>query len=87
MQTINLEVPEDLVRAAGWSRDDPSPEAVSLLALELYWEGRISLVRAAELCRMATEQFVEFSTRHNVPLHRNLSNVGQDRRMLDWLGL
>lgn len=87
MQTINVEIPEDLARAAGWSRDDPSTGALSLLALELYWEGRISLTRAAEVCQMATERFVEFSALHTVPLHHGMSVVGEDRRMLDWLGL
>jgi len=77
MQTVNVVIPEELVRAAGWGSDDPSSEAVRLLALELYREDKISLERAAELCQMAVERFTEFCVRH----------IEADRRMLDWLGL
>jgi predicted HTH domain antitoxin len=62
-------------------------EAVPLLALELYREDKISLGRAAELCQMAVERFMEFSARHNVPLHYGMQDLEEDRRMLDWLGL
>jgi predicted HTH domain antitoxin len=62
-------------------------EAVPLLALELYREDKISLGRAAELCQMAVERFMEFSACHNVPLHYGMQDLEEDRRMLDWLGL
>jgi predicted HTH domain antitoxin len=87
MQTVSVEIPEELVRAAGWSLDNLSSEAVPLLALELYREDKISLGRAAELCQMAVERFIKFSARHNVPLHYGISEMEEDRRTLDWLGL
>ena len=87
MQTVSVEIPEELVRAAGWSLENLSAEAVPLLALELYREDKISLGRAAELCQMAIEQFMEFSARHNVPLHYGTQDLEEDRRTLDWLGL
>jgi predicted HTH domain antitoxin len=87
MQTVSVEIPEDLVHAAGWSLENLSAEAVPLLALELYREDKISLGRAAELCQMAIERFMEFSARHNVPLHHGMQDLEEDRRMLDWLGL
>jgi predicted HTH domain antitoxin len=87
MQTVNVEIPEELVRAAGWSFDNLSSEAVRLLALELYREERISLGRAAELCQMAVEGFMEFSARHDVPLHYGVRDLEEDRRTLDRLGL
>jgi predicted HTH domain antitoxin len=87
MQTVSVEIPEELVRAAGWSCGDLSSEAVRLLALELYREDKISLGRAAELCQMAVETFMEFSARHNAPLHYGISDPEEDRRTLDWLGL
>jgi hypothetical protein len=46
-----------------------SAEATRLLALELYREGKVSLGSAAELCHLPIERFMEFSCRHNVPLH------------------
>jgi predicted HTH domain antitoxin len=87
MQTVSVEIPEDLVRAAGWSLENLSAEAVPLLALELYREDKISLGRAAELCQMAIERFMEFSARHNVPLHYGIQDLEEDRRTLERLGL
>lgn len=87
MQTVSVEIPEDLVRAAGWSLENLSAEAVPLLALELYREDKVSLGRAAELCQMAIERFMEFSARHNVPLHYGIQDLEEDRRTLERLGL
>jgi predicted HTH domain antitoxin len=62
-------------------------EAVPLVALELYREDKISLGRAAELCQMAIERFMEFSARHNVPLHYGIQDFEEDRRTIEQLGL
>ena len=80
MQTVSVEIPEELVRAAGWSSENPSSEAVPLLALELYR-------KAAELCQMAVERFMEFSPRQNVPLHYGIQDLEEDRRTLERLDL
>jgi predicted HTH domain antitoxin len=87
MQTVSVEIPAELVRAAGWNIENLSAEAVPLLALELYREDKISLGRAAELCQMAIERFMEFSSRHNVPLHYGIQDLEEDRRTLERLGL
>lgn len=57
MRAFNVEIPEELVRGAEWSLEYLSPEAVPLLALELYREDKMSLGCAAELCQMAIERF------------------------------
>lgn len=87
MQTERVEIPEELVRAAGWSADNLSVETVRLLALELYRENKVSLGRGAELCQMPVEQFMEFSARHNIPLHYGAADLEEDRRTLERLGL
>lgn len=87
MQTVSIEIPEELVRAAGWSSENLTSEAVALLALELYREDKISLGRAAELCQMAVERFMEFSARHDVPLHYGVQDLEEDRRTIERLGL
>jgi len=87
MQTVRVDIPEELVRAAGWSPDNLSVEAVRLLALELYRQDKVSLGRAAELCRMPVEEFMEFSARHNAPFHYGPDDLEQDRRTLERLGL
>ena len=87
MQTVRVEIPAELVAAAGLDADDLSAEAARLLALELYREDRVSLGRAAEPCRMPVERFLEYAGRHNVPLHYGADDLEEDRRTLERLGL
>ena len=56
-----------------------------LLALELYRENKISLGRAAELCRTPVEAFMVFAGLHQVPIHYNISDLEEDRRTLERL--
>ena len=87
METVRVEIPAELVVAAGLDADNLSGEATRLLALELYREDRVSLGRAAELCHLPVEQFMEFSGRHSVPLHFGADDLEEDRRTLERLGL
>jgi predicted HTH domain antitoxin len=87
MQTVRAEIPAELVVAAGLDADNLSAEATRLLALELYRKDRVSLGRAAELCHLPTEQFMEFAGRHNVPLHYGVDDLEEDRKTLERLGL
>ena len=87
MQTVRAEIPAELVVAAGLDAANLSAEATRLLALELYREDRVSLGRAAELCHLPVERFMEFSGRHNVPLHFGVEDLEEDRRTLERLGL
>src|SRR5271166_1186103 len=61
MQTRRVEIPMELVLAAGLDADNLSAKTVRLLALELYREDKVSLGRASELCQMPVEQFMEFA--------------------------
>jgi predicted HTH domain antitoxin len=70
--------------AAGWDTENLPAEAAPVLALELYQQDKVSLGRAAELCEMLIEQFMEFDARHNVSVHYD---VDEDRRTLERLGL
>jgi predicted HTH domain antitoxin len=87
MQKLSVEIPTELVLAAGLDTSDASAETTRLLALELYREDRISLGRASELCQMAVEQFMEFAAQHAVPLHYGVDELEEDRRTLERLGL
>lgn len=87
METVRVEIPAELVRAAGLNPNDLSVETARLLALELYREDKVSLGRAAELCHMPVEHFMEFAARHNVPLHYAARDLEEDRRTLERLGL
>jgi predicted HTH domain antitoxin len=87
METIEIRLPADLVRAAGLDVANPSADASRLLALELYREDRISLGRAAELCQTPLEQFLIFAGKHDAPLHYGMDQLDEDRRTLNRLGL
>ena len=73
--------------AAGLDSGNLSAEATRLLALELYREDKVALGRAAELCSMPVERFMEFAGRHDVPLHYGAADLEEDRRTLERLGL
>jgi predicted HTH domain antitoxin len=87
MQTVKVEIPRELVLAAGLDPDNLSAETARLLALELYREDKVSLGRASELCQMPVEQFMEFAAQHNVSLHYGSDELEEDRRTLERLGL
>jgi predicted HTH domain antitoxin len=87
METVRAEIPVELVVAAGLDADNLSAEATRLLALELYREDKVSLGRAAELCHLPVEQFMEFAGRHHVPLHYGADDLEEDRQTLERLGL
>lgn len=87
MRSVTVEIPADLVALAGLDADNLSAQATRLLALELYRDGRASLGKAAELCHMPIEQFMEFAARHDVALHYGSEEMEEDRRTLERLGL
>ena len=87
MQTVNVQIPTELVVAAGLDPGNLSAETARLLALGLYREDKVSLGRASELCQMPVEQFMEFAAQHDVALHYGLDELEEDRRTLERLGL
>ncbi len=87
METMKVEIPTELVAAAGLDTANLSAETARLLALELFREDKVSLGRAAELCQSSVEQFMQFSAEHEVPLHYGAADLQQDRKTLEHLGL
>lgn len=73
MDTVHVELPTDLVQAANLREGELSQEAARLLALELYREEKVSLGRAAELCRTPVADFMEFAAAHGVPTLQHTS--------------
>lgn len=87
MQTVSVEIPAELVSAAGLDTSNLSAETAAILSLWLYRADKVSLGRAAELCGMPVERFMEFAAQHNVPLHYDARDLDEDRRTLERLGL
>ncbi|MCZ7634711.1 MAG: UPF0175 family protein [Verrucomicrobia bacterium] len=79
MTTVTVEIPEEALALAGLD-DQPASEGTRrLLALELFREGRASLGRAAELAGLSVEEFMEFATHREVPLHYTPEELEEDR--------
>jgi predicted HTH domain antitoxin len=87
MQSVNVDLPEELFEAAALNRANASGEASRLLALELFHEGKVSLGRAAELCLTPLEAFMDFAASHGVaPLQYGQAELEADRRTFEQLG-
>jgi predicted HTH domain antitoxin len=88
MEMVKLELPVALVQAASLDIGNLSQEAARLLALELFREEKISLGRAAELCRTPLAAFMDFAAAHDVsPIRYGWDELEEDRRTLAELGL
>ena len=83
METRSLELPTDLLQVVSQlNAGDLAQETAKLLALELFREDKVSMGRAAELCRTPLEVFIEFAAEHEVPLHYGIAELEEDRRTL-----
>jgi len=90
MTTVQVDLPEDLLRAASVCANTHSPasasrEVAKLLALELYREGSVSLGRAAELCGVSQAAFMQFAAGREVALHYTHEDLAQDRKFIERL--
>lgn len=88
MTTVQVDLPEDLLRAASifantYSPASASHEVAKLLALELFREGAVSLGRAAELCGVSQAAFMQFAAERQVALHYTLDDLEQDRQLIE----
>jgi len=86
METVHLELPSALVKAANLEERNLSEEAARLLALELYREEKVSLGRAAELCQTPLAAFMDFAAKHGVPpLRYSYEDLEEEARTTDRL--
>ena len=84
METVRIELPSALLRAANIEGKNLSQEAARLLALELYREEKVSLERAAELCQTPLAAFIDFAAEHSVPpLRYRHEDLEEERRSTD----
>jgi predicted HTH domain antitoxin len=86
METVYVELPSALLKAANVQGSNPSQEAAQLLALELYREDKVSLGRAAELCQTPLAAFMDFAAKHGVPpLRYSPADLEEERQSTDSL--
>jgi predicted HTH domain antitoxin len=86
METVDVKLPSELLRAANLEEGSLSQEAARLLALELYREDKISLGRAAELCQTPLAAFMDFAAKHGVPpLRYSFEDLEEERQTADRL--
>jgi len=86
METVDIKLPSELLRAANLEQSTLSEEAARLLALELYREDKVSLGRAAELCQTPVPAFMGFAAKHGVPpLRYSFEDLEEERQTADRL--
>jgi len=86
METVDVKLPSELLKAANLEGSSLSQEAARLLALELYREDRVSLGRAAELCQTPVAAFMDFAAKHGVPpLRYSFEDLEEERKIADRL--
>jgi len=86
METVDVKLPSELLKAANLEESSLSQEAARLLALELYREDRVSMGRAAELCQTPLAAFMEFAAKHGVPpLRYSFEDLEEERQTADRL--
>ncbi len=86
METVDVKLPSELLRAANLEEGSLSQEAARLLALELYREDKVSLGRAAELCLTPLAAFMDFAAKHGVPpLRYSFEDLEEERQTADRL--
>jgi predicted HTH domain antitoxin len=84
METVRVDLPSSLLKAANLEEANLSQEAARLLALELYREAKVSLERAAELCQTPVALFVDFAAEHGVPpLRYSSEDLEEERQSTD----
>lgn len=87
MGTVHIDLPSDLVSAARLNEGDVSQEVAKVIALELFRQDKVSMGRAAELCRTPLEIFMQFAADHAVALHYGVAELEEDRGTVERLGL
>jgi predicted HTH domain antitoxin len=86
METVDVKLPSELLKAANLEEGSLSQEAARLLALELYREDKLSLGRAAELCQTPLAAFMDFAAKHGVPpLRYSFEDLAVERLTADRL--
>ena len=86
METVDVKLPSELLKAANLEESRLSQEAARLLALELYREDKVSLGRAAELCQTPLAAFMDFAAKTSVPpLRYSYEDLEEERRSTDRL--
>jgi hypothetical protein len=80
--TIQLDLPDSVLLAAGQSTEEFAREAKFLLALKLFELGRISSGRAADLCELPRVEFLFRAGRMKVPV-ADLDEQEFEREFMD----
>jgi predicted HTH domain antitoxin len=87
METVRVELPSALLKAANLEERNVSQGAARLLALELYREDKVSLELAAKLCQTPLAAFMDFAAKHAVPplryTHEDLEEERQSTARLE----
>ena len=86
METVGIELPSPLLRAATLEGNNLLQEAARFLTPGLYREDKVSLELAAEMCQTPLAAFMDFSAKHGVPpLRYNNEYLEEENQSVDRL--
>jgi predicted HTH domain antitoxin len=84
METVNVKLPLELLRAADSEQNSLAQEVARLLAFEIYREDKVLPGRTAALCYTPVTAFIDFAAKHGVPpLRYSFEDLEEERQTGD----
>lgn len=85
VQTINIELPSDILLTLNESEEDLKRRIKFSLAIQLYLQEKITIGKAAQIAELSRLQFENLLSEHNIPISTlTLADVLKDIQKLKW---
>ncbi|MEN0002716.1 MAG: UPF0175 family protein [Bacteroidota bacterium] len=83
VQTINIELPSDILLTLNESEEDLKRRIKFSLAIQLYLQEKITIGKAAQIAELSRLQFENLLSEHNIPISTlTLADVLKDIQKL-----
>jgi predicted HTH domain antitoxin len=82
MNTITVQLPLDILRAARVPEDQATTEVKKIIVLFLYDRGTISLAKACELLGISQWEFFELNKEFGLTVHYDIEDYREDLETL-----
>jgi predicted HTH domain antitoxin len=79
---LQLNVPDEVARAAGLTGNEAGRQAYFLMLLELYREGKLSLGRLSGLVELSRAELLDRMADHSTYLNYSSGDLQEDRETL-----
>jgi predicted HTH domain antitoxin len=82
MNTVTVQLPLDILRAARVPEDQATTEVKKIIVLFLYDRGTISLAKACELLGISQWEFFELNKEFGLTVHYDIEDYREDLETL-----